>query len=194
MAQFARPDSDVLTGNWTPTPLYEEINEVTASDTDYIRSEDNPSNDLCEMGLSDLTDPVSSSGHIIRYRYQKGETGGGQPANIDVTVRLLDGASEIWSVTHSDIAAGWVDGQATLSGGEADSIGDYTDLRIEFTANMSAGARTSWSEKSWAEFEVPDAVAGGPANLKTRDDLAKASVKTVNALTMASIKTIDGLA
>ena len=39
--QFLRPDSDVAVGGWTPTPtspttLFDKIDEVTASDTDYI--------------------------------------------------------------------------------------------------------------------------------------------------------------
>ena len=39
--QFLRPDSDLVTGGWTPTPstpttLFDKIDEVVASDVDYI--------------------------------------------------------------------------------------------------------------------------------------------------------------
>ncbi len=39
--QFLRPDSDITVGGWTPTPsspttLFDKVDEVTASDTDYI--------------------------------------------------------------------------------------------------------------------------------------------------------------
>lgn len=37
MAQYARPSSDISTNSWTTTPLYEQINEASYSDTDYIQ-------------------------------------------------------------------------------------------------------------------------------------------------------------
>jgi hypothetical protein len=47
--------------------------------------------------------------------------------------------------------------------------------------------------KLWFAIK-PVASAAGPTNLKTVDDLAKASVKVVNGLAMASIKTFNGVA
>jgi hypothetical protein len=160
MAQFARPDSDVSAGSWTATPLWQKIDEETASDADIIRSANDPSADVCELGLSDVSDPLDNVTHVIRYRYQKGQSGGGSPGVIDLTVSLFDGVTQIWTTTHSGIGLTWVDGSATLSAGEADSITDYTDLRIKFSANKSAGDRTSWAEVSWAEFECPFPMTG----------------------------------
>ena len=37
-------------------------------------------------------------------------------------------------------------------------------------------------------------VAGGPANLKARDDLVKANIKVINGLAIGSVKTLNGLA
>lgn len=166
MAQFARPDNDDSIGSWTDeasgtTDIYLGIDEATAEDTELVRSEADPSTSLYETGLSTITDPVSSANHIVRYRYQKGESGGGQPGDIDLIVTLRQGTTDIASNTHSDIATGFVDGTFTLSGAEADAITDYTDLNIEMSANKSAGARTSWAEVSFAELEVPDVSGGG---------------------------------
>jgi hypothetical protein len=163
MAQFARPANDEAIGAWTGDPTdttgdrFENIDEVSASDTDFVRAENDPSASVVEFGLATVDDPESSSDHVVRYRYQKGETGGGQPGTINLIVRLLQGTTTIASATHNGISTGFVAGTFTLSGGEADSITDYADLRCEFEVDKSAGARTSWAEVSWFELEVPDA-------------------------------------
>ena len=163
--QFARPDADDSIGSWTGSPTnttgnrYQNIDEATRSDTDYVRSENDPSSSVSVFGLSAVTDPVSSSNHIVRYAYQKNETGGGAPGTVNLTVDLREGTTVIATQTHNDIATGFVAGTFTLTGGEADNITDYTNLNVRFTANKSAGARTSWAEISWFEFEVPAAAS-----------------------------------
>ena len=162
MAQFARPDSDVTKGNWDDPNgndndiLYDDIDEETPNDSDYIESPDNPSSEMCEVGLSNVTDPESSSNHTIRVRYQAPESGGGQPASIDFTIKLMEGATERASWTEQpDPPSTWNTASYTLTTGEADSISDYTNLRLQFIANQTGGARVSRIEISWAEFEVP---------------------------------------
>ena len=166
MAQIARPDSDVTVGAWLDdgggTPLFEAINEIVAVDSDFIRSEDDPSTSSCEVGLENLVDPVSSAGHTFRYRYRKGQSGGGQPGNIRFTVYLFQGTTEIDFANHLDIGTAFVDGSFTLPAAEADSITDYTDLRARFEANKFSGVRTSWAEVSWYELEVPDPISRKP--------------------------------
>ena len=125
-AQFARPTSDASAGTWTASTgsdLYAMIDETVASDTDYI-STVNAS--TCEVALSTLSDPASSSGHIVRYRLSA-EAGG-------VTVRLRQGTTTIASWTHSPAPASLTTYAQTLSGGEADSITDYTALKLQFEA------------------------------------------------------------
>ena len=41
--QVARPISDDLRGQWTPTPLWQHVNGVTANDNAPIASSVNPS-------------------------------------------------------------------------------------------------------------------------------------------------------
>jgi hypothetical protein len=165
MAQFLRPDNDDSIGAWTDeaagtTDIYLGIDEEVAEDTELVRSEADPSTSIYILGLSSVTDPESSSDHVVRYRYQKGESGGGQPGAIDIIVTLREGTTTRASQTHSGIAAGFVDGTFTLSGAEADAITDYSDLNLHISGNKPSGSRTSWAEVSFVEVEVP-AVAGG---------------------------------
>ncbi len=165
MAQRSQPDNDDTIGSWTDeasgtTDIYLGIDEVTAEDTELVRSENDPSTSEYITGLSTITDPVLSSGHIVRFRTQKGETGGGQPGTINLIIQLREGTTTRASTTLSAISTGFADGSFTLTGGEADAITDYSNLNIRFEADKSAGARTSWAEVSWAEFEVPN-VGGG---------------------------------
>ncbi len=165
MAQFSRPDNDDSIGSWTDegsgtTNIYTGINEVSANDSDLVRSENDPSSSIYIAGLGTVTDPVSSANHIVRYRYLKGESGGGQPANIDLIIELREGTTVIASQTHNDIGTTVTAGTFTLTGTEADNITDYSNLNVRMTGDKSAGARTSWAEVTWFEFEVPN-VAGG---------------------------------
>lgn len=154
MTQFARPSSDVATGTWTTAPLFNKVDEVAANDGDFIQSANSPNFDICELGLSSITDPEGNTGHVVRYRYQKSAAAGRQ---IDLVVRLLDGATEIASYTHTDIGNGWVQADQTLSGAEADAIGNYGDLRLEFNADAVGGGAGRNGQVSWAVMETPDA-------------------------------------
>jgi len=159
-AQFGRPDSDVSTGNWTTTPLNEKIDEETPSDVDYIQSEDTPASDTCEVGLSDVTDPVASDNHHVRVRYQAPESGGGGPASIDFTIKLMENGTERGSwLEQPNPPSTWLTVTKTLTTGEADAINNYANLRLRFIANQTGGARVSRIEISWAELEVPLATA-----------------------------------
>jgi hypothetical protein len=146
MAQYGRPISDVAVNSWTPTPLYEEINEVTPSDTDYITSPSGSPN-YCEVALTNtLSDPLSSTGHILRVRARR-ESGGATG-----TAYLYDGSTQICSLTLT-LGAGFTTVSHTLTSGEADSIGDYTDLRIRFYQDTN----NKPISVSWAELEIPQA-------------------------------------
>lgn len=138
MVQIARPSSDSSRGSWTTqsggtTNLYATIDEATADDADYVQSSASPSSpDVYEVALGSLTDPSSSSGHHVRYRYKKSVSGGDR---IDLTVTLRQGASTtIASWTHTDIGSTYTDADQTLTSGDADAISDYTALRLRFSA------------------------------------------------------------
>lgn len=125
--QRAVPTADVSDGTWTPSAgadLFSVLDEAAASDADFITT--SAAADSCVVALGSLTDPVSSAGHVVSYRIIGDGASG-------ITVELLQGASVIATWTHDPAPAGWTTHQQTLSGAEADSITDYTALRLRFT-------------------------------------------------------------
>ena len=144
MAQFGRPSTDTTRDNWeeddgTTTDIWDQIDEVVRDDADYIRTQLTPTTDVYVTKLTTLEDPVSSANHVVRYAYGKSTAGGDQ---IDIVVQLRQGYTNegamgtlIAAQTHTDVAVAWVAGTFTLSGAEADSITDYTDLYIRITGN-----------------------------------------------------------
>jgi hypothetical protein len=125
-AQYVRPTSDVSAGTWTASSgsdLYAMLDETSASDADYIVT---TGASTCEVALGSLTDPASSSGHIVRYRISA--TSGG------ITVRLRQGTTTVATWVHAPAPTSLTTYAQTLTSGEADSITDYTALRLQFEA------------------------------------------------------------
>lgn len=127
-ARYGRPNADLSAGAWTPSTggsLYAMVDESTASDTDYISAS---SASTCSLGLNGVVDPASSSGHVVRYRAKNNGSG-------SVTVLLKQGTTTIASQVNNSLTTSYADYSFTLSGAEADSITDYTNLKIELTSS-----------------------------------------------------------
>lgn len=171
MAQYGRPSTDVtitgITGTPDNTNKYANIDESSASDTDYIYSANDTActYETLLAGASALVDPVSSSGHIFRYRICM--TNAGTPAasggfDVTVTAYLYQGTTLIAADSGKVVnSATWTTYTYTLSGTEADSITDYTNLRLRFTMSDSSAppGRERGAGVSWAELEIPDVPA-----------------------------------
>ena len=133
MAQFARPDSDVSLGDWVDqgsgvSNIYTSIDESSASDSDYVTNEQMmPSETTAKFGTSDVDDPESSSDHVIRFRAR--HTGSAR----DLKVELFQSTTSKASVTQS-LSSSFADYSYTLSSSEANSISDYTALRLHLVA------------------------------------------------------------
>src|SRR3990170_379798 len=138
MAQLARPDGDITnTGNGG----FADIDETTPSDSDFWWGDNNQADEL-EVSLSNVTDPVSSSGHTFRYRIAKTNAGvvdGGGNA-VTVTARLMQGTTQIATDVAQTATGTWTQYAYTLTSGEADAITNYTDLRLEFVTSASGGS------------------------------------------------------
>lgn len=146
MPQFARPDADALVGNYTTqaggnTNLFATIDEASADDGDFVRSPQSPVNEVYVARLSDITDPVSSSGHVIRARVSTDVASGGE--TLDFLMELRQGyvnegsqGTLIASKSQNGLSGtSWVDVSLTLSGAEADAITDYSALFLRFRFN-----------------------------------------------------------
>jgi hypothetical protein len=125
--QLLAPASDVSAGGWTPSSgsdLYAMLDETSYSDTDYIVSS---TASVCTLALAAGSDPAVSTGHILRYRMLSGVG--------SVSVALKQNTTTIASWGPHALTTSAQDFAQTLTGGQADSITDYSALRVEFTAN-----------------------------------------------------------
>jgi hypothetical protein len=139
------PDADVSSGGWTTqtgatTGLSLVLDEATADDADYVRSEPGPVADATVLSLAPLDDAgVSAAGsHRVRFRYSKPE---GDAPRIDLTVTLQAGATPVATRTYQDIPDDWTEGVVELTPAEiADfrAAGGYADPRVELVAEEVA--------------------------------------------------------
>lgn len=154
--QYSRPISDLARVSWTTdsggtSNLYQSIDETSASDSDYVKN--NSGTGTYQMGLGSVTDPVSSSSHVVSGRLKLAVP---DISSYNLTWTLKQGTTTIATGTFATEAGGgtnWVDRTATLSGAEADSITNYADL------NLSISAPAVSIFVSWIEFSVPTAPA-----------------------------------
>ena len=101
-----------------------------------------------------MTDPAVSTGHIVRWRWRVANAvGGGERGG----AFLVQGATtKATLATSYNLNRTAYDAMSyTLTGTEADSITDYSDLHLRFTAEILGASEEL--RVSWAEMEVPDA-------------------------------------
>jgi hypothetical protein len=132
--QVARPTSDVASSGavGVPTPgggsgIYADL--AANVDTSYAEISNAG---YVEVGFAALVDPQSASGHTIRYR---AEFAGGA-ASGTLAVVLKEGSTTRASWTDT-LAGAFGAFSHTLTSGEANAIGDYSALRVRFTASLA---------------------------------------------------------
>ncbi len=69
----------------------------------------------------------------VRYRIGKNVSAG----TVNFDVYLMQGATQIATWSHSNVAQGFTTYEQTLNGTQESNITDTTDLRIRFTATVS---------------------------------------------------------
>lgn len=108
--------------------------------------------------LNSVTDPSSSSGHVIRVRRRKSASGGQQQDSINA---LEQGGTQIAQDNVSNINEVWTTQSYTLTGTQADNITNYGDLHIRTTLDEVGGGSGREYHCSAQELEVPSAGGGG---------------------------------
>lgn len=135
VGQFARPASTTSAGLWTPVgaaTLHEATDETTVSDADYAQSDVSPvSASAVRVAVGTLTDPTSSTGHVVRYRMGKDAAGGD---TLTVTPRLYQGVTLISTGPAQAVPDSFTTYSWTLTGAEADAVSNYADLRVDISA------------------------------------------------------------
>ena len=188
MAQFLRPSADISTTSWNGT--FADIDETTASDTDFGYSNDKDNNTYeFRVTLGGVSDPLVATGHIVRCRISRSD--GGVPNDNTgsaslARILLMQGATQIAEVRADATVGLWEDVSYTLTATEANNITDYTDLRVQLIFTGGAGAPNDRRgvALSWSEMEIPDApVYGGIWKRWDGGAWVKALVKVYNGAT-----------
>jgi hypothetical protein len=136
--QSLAPATDITTTGWTATggtgSLASAIDESPANDADFVTSPANPSSSVLEVQFEAADDPGVSSGHQVDYRLRVLNAG-----SYSVTAALFQGGTQIATETRTTgLTSSFQTFTLTLSGGEADAITDYADLRLRVTATAAA--------------------------------------------------------
>ena len=161
MAQFLRGISNLQNTNITGS--YTDIDETSASDSDFLYSADNVDT-IYECGLTTgLDDPIVNTGHIVRYRIASIDGGvlGGGGSTPTVIVSLYQGATQIAADASKDGLDAWTTNSFTLTTTQANNITDYDNLRLHFDITGGGGGPSSRRGigVSWAELEIPELTA-----------------------------------
>jgi hypothetical protein len=122
---YARPSSDI-TKQWTPssgTDHFAMIDEVTASDADYIGA--TAVGQTTEVKLAAMTQPQAGTSVAIGYRVQ-GITGAA-----GVTVSMVQGTTVIATDTNRTANGDYV---LTVAPATWASVTDWTDIRLRFVS------------------------------------------------------------
>lgn len=193
MAQFLRPISDItstgITGGWA------DVDEVVQDNGDFLYTGDNSAG-TWEGLLSTGVDPLVSTGHIIRLGAAVIDggvlsAGGGNDGLFQFY--LYQGTTLIKTIFDGSITDdGAVVGFAqTLTVTEANSITDYSDLRIRCVFPASGGGSPAIRRGGgivWAELELPNAappsevlVPQGSTHNHTSDNVAVGSKYSIGA-------------
>ena len=149
--QFGRPDQTISNTDWTVVGAgiaHQAIDEeIPNGDIDYIIGTSKTADTV--LGLPDFLDPNESTDHTIRYNaYAEGNKNEEQ-----VQIRLFQGLDEIVKKKFTITRDSYNTYSYTLKKGEADSITDYTDLRIQLEiTKIKSGGEIRITQ---VEFEVP---------------------------------------
>lgn len=171
--QFSRPSSQL--GNsgasiWSgedasTTNLHTKLNETSPNDATYVKHLRNLG--TLTLGLSTVTNPGVTTGHILRFRCRV-------PVDVPfnatdhLQVGMSNGAAN-WFTTNvpatGDMAGSFTTYTFTLSSAEAAAISSYSTMQIGFIyyTGFDSGSEV---DVSWIEFEVPSLGSGTAETLQ----------------------------
>ena len=165
MAQYLRPSGVDNYDGWETNPFYDALDETSPNDSDFIQTPLSPNYPTVYLNLSAISDPLSSSGHILRFRYRKSAA---SSMDIGFGVQLIQTdpfgsfLAEYYPVATSDT---WVTDTYNLDATQTDSITDYANLFLRIDAYVIGSGTAVRGQVSWIEFETPDLPGKGPSRI-----------------------------
>jgi hypothetical protein len=146
------PASDISSGSWVPSTggsLFGTVDEFIADDSDYDKSSFDPSSDTMEVKFGSVIAPSVNTNHTIKYRISA-RSGANRAAQL--VMSLYCGATLIKTWTHNPVPSTPTTYFQALTPSEANTISDYTDLRLRAVASkvlvtpswLSGAAVNSW--------------------------------------------------
>lgn len=166
MAQYVRPSADLVThASWTSTPYWSKIDDGASEDNIFVTNTA-PNLEWFAVDGSSVTDPASSTGHILRVRWTKGAGGGTTELTVELRQGYVSEASQGTLIATLTSSTATSSSETTythnLSSGEADSITDYSDLQFRISGQRQGGGTGRQIDIEFVELETPDASGGTP--------------------------------
>jgi hypothetical protein len=171
MTQYARPNGD-QENNWA-SGGFEDINEVSASDSDFAYTQDNPipntgNNGFFRAHLSSISTPDTGT---VSVNWRSVLIDGGVVASsagtgCNLVVSLIEGANTVIATVFNGAIDGetaWTAHDVDLTTPQRDSVGNWGDLDLVFDADGGGGSPDNrrGAGVSWAQLQAPDAPVAG---------------------------------
>jgi hypothetical protein len=167
--QASKPTATPTPGTWidagSGTNLHLSLDETSPDDSDYATNFTFPfflgggGVESFAVTMESMTDPASSIGHFLHYRYFLFGYNG---SDVQLTVSLLCGATFIVG-SSVDLFADTgivVAGTIALSNAQADAITDYSQLKVTVDVqDVSNSASGGEFRVTWIRFETPAVAA-----------------------------------
>jgi len=131
-----RPAADVALGGWRNEAagalLFPSISKPATDDATYIVSALDTPNDTARVKLGV---PDYELGDEVEVEYRIGKHPPLATQALDITVRLLQGTTEIAAWSHPDVGGAPASVVRLLTGPQVAAISDFSDLYLEFVSN-----------------------------------------------------------
>jgi hypothetical protein len=153
VAQFSRPDADVLTTGWSATAgaHYSNLDETTPNGTDVVQSNAVSAGDTNKLrvSMSAAGDPGTTLNHTLRIRALRSNAN-----RVTAGKYALYSAGALVQTGTFNAAlsnAGFVQSSVAITS----PISDYSDMELEVWGTVSTGSGTTAIRLDHIEFEVP---------------------------------------
>lgn len=165
MAQILVPTATDAAGSWTPADPHLAVDDdstVSPTGDDVVATSEGVGNNTAttnlDLALGAGSDPVSSTGHVIRARWNHSDPSRSLQAHAELWQGVPGTGTLVASLdSAADVGATEVLGEYTLTATEADAITDYSALHLRLWGFGTGGGPGRSLVVDLVELELPDA-------------------------------------